>query len=50
MTTNGFITLYLSTIGIIGGLSAFVINHLLGEIKMLHKRVDDIYTLLLERQ
>ena len=42
-------TLYLATITIMGGLSAFVISHLLTEIKRLHERVDDIYNILLDR-
>ena len=50
MTTNGFVTLYLSTIGILGALAGFVINHLLAEIKRLNSRVDEIYNILLERE
>lgn len=32
-----------------GGLSGFVITHLLSEIKRLNARVDEIYNILLER-
>lgn len=50
MTTDGFITLYLSTLGVLGALAGFVINHLLTEIKRLNTRVDEIYNILLERE
>ena len=50
MNGNGFITLYLSTITILGALAGFVINHLLTEIKRLNSRVDEIYNILLERE
>jgi hypothetical protein len=50
MTTDGFITLYLATIGVLGALAGFVINHLLTEIKRLNSRVDEIYNILLERE
>jgi H+/Cl- antiporter ClcA len=49
VTQQDFFTLYLATIGIIGGLSGYVITHLLGEIKRLNSRVDEIYNILLER-
>lgn len=49
MNDNG-LTIYLATIGVMGGLSAFVISHLLAEIKRLHERVDEIYNILLERK
>jgi H+/Cl- antiporter ClcA len=49
MTQQDFFTLYFATIGIIGGLSGYVITHLLGEIKRLNSRVDEIYNILLER-
>jgi hypothetical protein len=49
MSSNDAMTLYLATITIMGGLSAFVISHLLTEIKRLHERVDDIYNILLDR-
>jgi hypothetical protein len=49
MTQDNFFQVYLATIGMIGGLSAFVITHLLAEIKRLHARVDEIYNILLER-
>ena len=49
MTTQDFFQLYFATIAIIGGLSGFVITHLLAEIKRLHARVDEIYNILLER-
>lgn len=49
MTENDFFQLYIATIAVIGGLSGFVITHLLAEIKRLHSRVDEIYNILLER-
>jgi hypothetical protein len=49
MTQNDFLQLYIATIAVIGGLSGFVITHLLAEIKRLHSRVDEIYNILLER-
>jgi H+/Cl- antiporter ClcA len=49
MTQQDFFTLYITTIGIIGGLSGYVITHLLSEIKRLNSRVDEIYNILLER-
>ena len=49
MTPQDFFTLYFATIGVLGALSAFVISHLLQEIKRLHERVDEIYNILLER-
>ena len=49
MTQNDFLRLYIATIAVIGGLSGFVITHLLAEIKRLHSRVDEIYNILLER-
>lgn len=49
MTQSDFFTLYIATIGIIGGLSGYVITHLLSEIKRLNQRVDEIYNILLER-
>jgi len=49
MTQENFFTLYIATIGIIGGLSGYVITHLLSEIKRLNSRVDEIYNILLER-
>jgi H+/Cl- antiporter ClcA len=49
VTQSDFFTLYIATIGIIGGLSGYVITHLLGEIKRLNSRVDEIYNILLER-
>lgn len=49
MTQESFFTLYIATIGIIGGLSGYVITHLLSEIKRLNQRVDEIYNILLER-
>ena len=49
MNNNDALTLYLATITIMGGLSAFVISHLLAEIKRLHERVDEIYNILLDR-
>ena len=49
MTQQDFFTLYLATIGILGGLAGYVITHLLGEIKRLNARVDEIYNILLDR-
>jgi H+/Cl- antiporter ClcA len=49
MTQSDFFTLYIATLGIVGGLSGYVITHLLGEIKRLNARVDEIYNILLER-
>ena len=49
MTQSEFFQLYVATIADIGGLSGFVITHLLAEIKRLHARVDEIYNILLER-
>jgi H+/Cl- antiporter ClcA len=49
MTQENFFTLYFATIGVIGGLSGYVITHLLSEIKRLNSRVDEIYNILLER-
>ena len=49
MTQTDFFTLYISTLGVLGGLSGFVITHLLSEIKRLNGRVDEIYNLLLDR-
>ena len=49
MNQQDFFTLYIATISIIGGLSGYVITHLLGEIKRLNTRVDEIYNILLER-
>jgi hypothetical protein len=39
----------MATLAALGGLSGFVITHLLSEIKRLNGRVDEIYNLLLER-
>jgi H+/Cl- antiporter ClcA len=49
MTQQDFFSLYIATIGIIGGLAGYVITHLLSEIKRLNQRVDEIYNILLER-
>ena len=49
MTQSDFFTLYIATITIIGGLSGYVITHLLSEIKRLNSRVDEIYNILLDR-
>ena len=49
MTQSDFFSLYISTLLIIGGLSGYVITHLLSEIKRLNQRVDEIYNILLER-
>jgi H+/Cl- antiporter ClcA len=49
MSQDNFFQLYFASLAIIGGLSGFVITHLLAEIKRLHARVDEIYNILLER-
>ena len=49
MNANEMLTIYLATLTLVGGLAGFVITHLLNEIKRLNMRVDEIYTLLLER-
>jgi len=49
MNQQDFFTLYIATLGIVGGLSGYVITHLLSEIKRLNSRVDEIYNILLER-
>ena len=49
MTQQDFFTLYIATIGILGGLAGYVITHLLSEIKRLNARVDEIYNILLDR-
>lgn len=49
MTQSDFFTLYIATVTIIGGLSGYVITHLLSEIKRLNARVDEIYNILLDR-
>jgi hypothetical protein len=49
MTPTEFFQLYIATVAIIGGLAGYVITHLLGEIKRLNTRVDEIYNILLER-
>jgi H+/Cl- antiporter ClcA len=49
MTQQDFFTLYIATIGILGGLAGYVITHLLSEIKRLNSRVDEIYNILLDR-
>ena len=49
MTQQDFFTLYIATLGILGGLSGYVITHLLSEIKRHNSRVDEIYNILLDR-
>jgi hypothetical protein len=49
VTQADFFTLYIASLGIIGTLGGFVINHLLAEIKRLNSRVDEILLILLER-
>ena len=49
MNQQDFFTLYIGTLGIVGGLSGYVITHLLSEIKRLNSRVDEIYNILLDR-
>ena len=50
MTSQDAMVLYIATLTVMGGLSGFVISHLLTEIKRLHERVDGIYNILMERQ
>ena len=49
MTQQDLFALYIATVSIIGGLSGYVITHLLREIARLSARVDEIYNILLER-
>jgi H+/Cl- antiporter ClcA len=49
MTQSDFFALYIATLGVIGGLSGYVITHLLSEIKRLNNRVDEIYNILLSK-
>lgn len=49
MNPNDMLTIYIATLTIVGGLAGYVITHLLGEIKRLNARVDEIYNILLER-
>ena len=49
MSQSDFFSLYIASLGIIGTLGGFVINHLLAEIKRLNSRVDEILMILLER-
>jgi nitrate/nitrite transporter NarK len=49
MSDSDFFTLYIASLGVIGGLGGFVITHLLNEIKRLNSRVDEILLILLER-
>jgi len=49
MTQGTFLTIYLSTLAFMGGVSSFVISHLLSQINKLEVRVDEIYNILLER-
>ena len=49
MSQTEFFNLYIATLAVVGGLSGFVITHLLAEIKRLNSRVDEIYNILLER-
>ena len=49
MNTTDYFTVYLATLTMVGGLSGYVITHLLSEIKRLNARVDEIYNILLER-
>ncbi len=49
MTQQDFFTLYIASIGILGGLAGYVITRLLSEIKRLNSRVDEIYNILLDR-
>jgi len=49
MNTTDYFAIYLGTLTMVGGLSGYVISHLLSEIKRLNARVDEIYNILLER-
>jgi len=49
MSQGNYFQVYIATLAMMGGLSGFVITHLLSEIKRLNARVDEIYNILLER-
>lgn len=49
MNQANYFQIYIATLAMMGGLSGFVITHLLAEIKRLNMRVDEIYNILLER-
>lgn len=49
MSQENYFQVYIATLAMMGGLSGFVITHLLAEIKRLNGRVDEIYNILLER-
>lgn len=50
MTQADFLTFYVSTLMAFVGVAGVFIKYLIGQIKRLESRVDDIYDLLLERQ
>jgi hypothetical protein len=50
MTQADFLTFYVSTLFAFVGVAGVFIKYLIGQIKRLESRVDDIYDLLLERQ
>ena len=49
MTPDNYIQIYFASLAMIGGTAGFVISYLIGEIKRLHRRVDEIFNILLER-
>lgn len=50
MSQADFLTFYVSTLFAFVGVASVFIKYLIGQIKRLESRVDDIYDLLLERQ
>ena len=50
MTQSDFLIFYVATLGSFVTIAGFFIKYLIGQIKRLESRVDDIYDLLLERQ
>ena len=49
MSPQDYLSLYIATLALVGGLAGYVITHLLSEIKRLNARVDEIYNILVER-
>jgi len=49
MSQQDFLTFYVSTLFAFVGVAGVFIKYLIGQIKRLESRVDDIYDLLLER-
>jgi len=50
MSQSDFLTFYVSTLFAFVGIAGMFMRYLIGQIKRLESRVDDIYDLLLERQ